>query len=132
MRWSAWLIAGCVTFVGCAGGDFEPFEPVVCEPVPVNVEDTCPDFCTRVVGECDAFVQEFGEDFDEADCRVACETDISEAAGCSIGCGITVEQLFRCVADTDDCQDVFDWRDARDNDHACRDAVDTVGRFCPF
>lgn len=118
--------------VSCGGSDFEPFEPVECEPVSVDVGDRCVDFCARAVGDCDALEAVFGEGFDEADCQVTCQADISEGYGCSASCGVALEAMFQCVAETDDCQDVVDWLFRAPGDHACRSAADTAGANCPF
>ena len=124
--WPAWLIAVCLASVGCGGGtEFTPDDPAACAPAAVNVEDTCTGFCARVVGDCEAFV------FDEASCRQGCQTNLSEAYGCSEDCGTALEAMFQCVTERDDCQDVYGWRD-RTDDHACSSAVDDVSVVCPF
>lgn len=124
--WPAWLIAVCLASVGCGGGtEFTPDDPAACAPATVNVEDTCTGFCARVVGDCEAFV------LDEASCRQGCQTNLSEAYGCSEDCGTALEAMFQCVAERDDCQDVYEWRD-RTVDHACSSAVDDVSVVCPF
>jgi hypothetical protein len=100
--------------------------PSECEPVPVEVDETCTSFCARVVGECEAFT------FDEAACRRGCQANLSEAYGCSESCGTVLEAMFQCLADTEDCQDVYDWRDRATTNHACAAAVESVGLDCPF
>ena len=124
--WPAWLIAVCLASVGCGGGtEFTPDDPATCAPATVNVEDTCTGFCARVVGDCEAFV------FDEASCRQGCQTNLSEAYGCSEDCGTALEAMFQCVTERDDCQDVYGWRD-RTDDHACSSAIDDLSVVCPF
>ena len=112
--------------VGC-GGDAgsNPDGPENCTPVTVDAEATCAAFCATAVGECEAFT------FDDEACRAGCEENLSEAYGCSEVCGAALEGMFQCVAERDDCQDVYGWRD-RTDDHACVDAVDDVGGVCPF
>jgi len=122
----AWLIAVCLAFPGCGeDSDFTPDDPTECEPVTVEVEGACTSFCARAVGDCEAFV------FDEDACRQGCETNLGEAYGCSEDCGKALEAMFQCVTESEDCQDVYDWRD-RTDDHACSSAVDDVGAVCPF
>jgi len=123
--WPAWLIAVCLASAGCGGDEFTPDDPTECVPVMVDAVDSCTDFCATAVGECDAFV------FDEASCRQGCETNLSEAYGCSEDCGTALEVMFQCVAERDDCQDVYDWRD-RIDDRACSSAVVDVSLVCPF
>jgi len=126
VSWPAWLIAVCLAFVGCGGGTESTSEgPDECTPVVVDAEETCTAFCATAVGECQAFT------FDEASCKQGCETNLSEAYGCSESCGTALDAMFQCVAEREDCQDVYDWRD-RTDDHPCADAVDDVGVVCPF
>jgi hypothetical protein len=121
------LVAVCLASAGCGGGtESSPDEPTECAPASVEVEEPCTGFCARAVGDCEAFT------FDEASCRQGCQTNLSEAYGCSDACGGALEAMFQCVAETDECQDVYDWRDRVSNDHACAAAVDNVGMLCPF
>ena len=117
------LLVFCAVVWGCSdGGDSTGTGGTkIFEPGP-----TCIAFCARVIGECGAFT------FDEASCRQGCQTNLSEAYGYSEECGTALEAMFQCVAETDDCQDVYDWRDRVSTDHACTAAVDNVGVVCPF
>lgn len=134
----AWLAAVCLAVMGCGGSSSggtggtgaggsggEGGGPAECDPVVVEVEDVCTAFCANVIGECRAFT------FNEEQCRGGCEDNLEEAYGCSDDCGVTLEAMFQCVAEMDDCRDVFGWRDVT-NDHACVDEVGDVGVFCPF
>lgn len=117
------LLVFCALVWGCSdGGDSTGTGgTTIFEPGP-----TCIAFCARVIGECVAFT------FGEASCRQGCQTNLSEAYGFSEECGKALEAMFQCVAETDDCQDVDDWRDRVSTDHACTAAVDNVGVVCPF
>lgn len=123
---SASLLAMCIASTGGCTGEAADAGPIECTPVIVDVEETCTSFCAKVVGECEAFIN-----FDEERCAEGCEANLQEAYGCSDDCGTALEAMFLCVAQVEDCDDVYGWRD-RTDDHACVDEVDDVGVVCPF
>lgn len=122
LSFRAWLCLS-IGVLGCGGGTETGGAggTIMIEPGP-----TCIAFCVKVIGECVAFT------FDEASCRQGCQTNLSEAYGFSEECGTALEAMFQCVAETDDCEDVYDWRDRVSTDHACTAAVDNVNVVCPF
>lgn len=124
-RWPAWLLVGFFASVGCSGGnDFEPLEVVECEEASVDAEGSCGPFCEKLAGDCgDLFT------FDEESCGRGCEANVREAYGCSEACGATLEDLFLCVAEIDDCDEVLNYISGR-GDHACLSEVDDVGAVC--
>jgi hypothetical protein len=86
---------------------------------------TCTAFCSKVVGDCDAFR------FTETSCAQGCETNVAEERAKSEACGDAVEAVFQCASELD-CQGVYDWRDRTPlDDYPCRAVVESVDLACP-
>jgi hypothetical protein len=88
------LMGLCAFGCGSEAGSSDP--PIVYEPGPI-----CTAFCTKVVGECEAY------SFDDAACVQSCEEDLALGDLTSEACREAVEVAFQCATELD-CQDIRD------------------------
>jgi hypothetical protein len=71
----------------------------------LEVGETCMVFCEKVIRECGAFLA------DEASCGQGCQQNLNDEYEQAEACGDAVDDVFRCVAALDSCQEVYNWRD---------------------